>query len=299
MKKIILSLAAVALTMGLSSCGNKATNSQEYTAEDKAFGDSLSYVYGQYLAANMYNQFQQQLDMMPEDQKAGMTRAEFVRGLKAVASRDTADIAYIMGLNAGTQIWGAAKGMPAQFQIPVNSDLMIKGFEKVFTADSVGDQYVYQTEFQGLITRAQEFATERANRKLEALPESIENKAKGEEYAQSMLNEGYERSESGLVYKIIEPGEGEKVQKGDRLQIRYVGKHINGEVFDQTNEQPMTAYAGRFIPGFTEGLMLLGKGGKATIVIPAEIAYGVAGQGETIGHNETLVFDIEVVDILN
>ncbi|MBD5180355.1 MAG: hypothetical protein HDT01_03550 [Bacteroidales bacterium] len=298
MKKIILSLAAVALTMGLSSCGNKATDSQAYSAEDKAFGDSLSLVYGQYLAANMYNQFQQQLDMMPADQREGMSRAEFVRGLKAVANRDTADVAYIMGLNAGTQIWGASKGMPAQLNVPVNTELMIKGFEKVFTADTIGDTFMYQTEFQGLITRAQELATERANRKLESLPESIENKAKGEEYAKAMLNEGYEKSESGLVYKIIEPGEGEKVQKSDRIQLRYVGKHINGEVFDQTNDEPMTSYAGRFIPGFTEGLMLLGKGGKATIVIPAEIAYGVAGQGDAIGHNETLVFDIEVVDIL-
>ena len=298
MKKIILSLAAVALTMGLSSCGNKATDSQAYSAEDKAFGDSLSLVYGQYLAANMYNQFQQQLDMMPADQREGMSRAEFVRGLKAVANRDTADVAYIMGLNAGTQIWGASKGMPAQLNVPVNTELMIKGFEKVFTADTIGDTFMYQTEFQGLITRAQELATERANRKLESLPESIENKAKGEEYAKAMLNEGSEKSESGLVYKIIEPGEGEKVQKSDRIQLRYVGKHINGEVFDQTNDEPMTSYAGRFIPGFTEGLMLLGKGGKATIVIPAEIAYGVAGQGDAIGHNETLVFDIEVVDIL-
>ena len=165
MKKIILSLAAVALTMGLSSCGNKATDSQAYSAEDKAFGDSLSLVYGQYLAANMYNQFQQQLDMMPADQREGMSRAEFVRGLKAVANRDTADVAYIMGLNAGTQIWGASKGMPAQLNVPVNTELMIKGFEKVFTADTIGDTFMYQTEFQGLITRAQELATERTYKK--------------------------------------------------------------------------------------------------------------------------------------
>lgn len=298
MKKIILSLTAAALAMGITSCGNKAADNQDYTAQDKALGDSISYAYGQALAANMYNQFQQQVSSLPESQKGLNSVAEFLRGLKSVADRDTANVAYIMGMQAGTQIWGAAKGMPAQFNIPVNTDDMIKGFKEVFGADSIGDTYLYQSTFQQLIGRVQALAAEKENARLEALPESIENKAKGAEYAESMLKEGYQKSESGLVYMIQDPGTGEKVKKSDRIQLRYVGKHINGEVFDQTKDQPMTSYANRFIPGFTEGLQLLGKGGKATLVIPAEIGYGVAGQGETIGHNETLVFDIEIVDIL-
>lgn len=298
MKKIIISLAAVALTMGITSCGNKAADNQDYTAQDKALGDSLSYAYGKALGANMYDQFHRQVEALPENQQGLNSISEFLRGLKAVADRDTANVAYIMGVQAGSQIWGAAKGMPAQFNIPVSTDAMIKGFKEVFAADSIGDMYQYQSVFQMLIGRVQNLAAEKENARLEALPESIENKAKGAEYAEAMLNEGYQKSESGLVYLIQEPGTGDKVKKGDRIQLRYVGKHINGEVFDQTKDEPMTSYSNRFIPGFTEGLELLGKGGKATIIIPAEIGYGVAGQGETIGHNETLVFDIEVVDIL-
>ena len=300
MKKIILSLCAATATVAFTACGDKAqTASGTATAEEIALGDSISNAYGEFLGANFRSTMDRQIAEMSEEQKASFSNADFIRGLKAVASRDTADMSYIMGVQAGMQIWGAAKGMPAQFRIPVNADKMTAALEKTFNADSIGDSYTYQMAFQQLMSRAQQYAQDKENAIMENSEESVENKAKGAAYADSLVNNaGYTRAESGLVYKIEEPGTGDLVKSNDRIKLRYKGMHTDGTVFDQTREEPMTSYASRFIPGFTEGLQLLAKGGKATIVIPGNLGYGVQGQGSTIGRNETLVFDIEIVDIV-
>lgn len=298
MKKIILSLCAAAVTLGFTACGGKSSNNAT-DAEGKAIGDSLSLIYGQMMASNARSQFDQQIATMSEEQKASFTKAQFMRGLQAVANRDTADLAYILGVQAGLSLWGAQKAIPAQYDIPADGTVMIEAFEKIFNADSIENAYTYQMQFQGILNRAQEYAQEKETARLEADPVAIENKAKGQAYADSLVNNaGFTRAESGLVYKIIEEGTGEKVKPNDRIKLRYVGKHIDGTVFDQTREDPMTSYASRFIPGFNEGLQLVGKGGKAILVIPSDLGYGLQGQGNTIGLNETLVFDIEIEDIL-
>lgn len=299
MKKIILSLCAAALTLGITACGDKAQNGNAEAAQEKALGDSISVAFGEYLAVNANQMIDQQLSQLSEEQKKNFSRAEFVRGLKAVAERDTANLAYIMGMQVGSQIWGAAKQMPGQFKVPVNAQTMIKAFDKVFNADSIGEIYIYQTNFQNLMNRAQAYGEEKENRLLESAPEAIENKAKGAAYADSLVQTGaWTRTESGLVYQITAAGEGETVKSNDRIKLRYKGMHIDGTEFDATRDEAMTTYPGRFIPGFTEGIKLLAKGGKATIVLPADIAYGVRGSAPKIGPNETLVFEIEVEEIL-
>ena len=81
--------------------------------------------------------------------------------------------------------------------------------------------------------------------------------------------------------------------------LNYKGMTIDGKVFDQTNGVPREMSAGGFISGFTEGILMLGKGGKATLFIPGELAYGEQGVPRIgIGPNSTLVFEVEVVDIL-
>lgn len=299
MKKIILSLCAATVALGFTACGdNDQAAGNEGSAELKAMGDSVSVAYGHMTAGEFRSRCDQMMANLSEEQKANFSKSDFMRGLESVATRDTADLAYIMGVQAGMSIWGAAQGIPNDLKIPADADKMVQAFKEVFMADSVADSYSYRMEFQEIMNKAQEIAKEQEKARLEALPESVENKAKGAAYADSLVNNaGYTRAGSGLVYKIEEQGTGDLVKANDRIKLRYVGKHINGEVFDQTREEPMTAYASRFVPGFSEGLQLLSNGGKATIVIPADLAYGVEGR-DGIGRNETLVFDIEVVDIV-
>ena len=300
MKKTILTTlcGAAALTLSLSSCGGSKT-ADNIDSDAVALGDSISIAYGELLGSNFRATLDRELANMSEEQKAGINEADFMRGVKAIATRDTAALSYIMGIQAGMQVWQAQKAMPSQFQVPANCDLILKYIESTFNADSVVDTYTYQAAFQQLLNRAQQYAQDKADKILAEQPEAIENSAKGVAFIDSIMSTGeYTRAESGLVYKITEAGKGDLVKKNDRIKLHYKGMHTDGSVFDQTREEPMTSYAGRFIAGFTEGLQLLGAGGKATLVIPSDLAYGLHGQGETIGSNETLIFEVEVLEIL-
>lgn len=305
MKKVILPLCAAAILAGATACGDKGAASKSpdgitYTQDDKLLADSLGQAYGALMAANAQQQIEQMKTMRltPEQAKA-FNMDTYLKGVKEVAKIDTADMAYIMGLQMGMQIWFAANGMPPQLKVPVTADIILKGFQATIKRDSIDNFPEIQGNWQNYFSKAQQNAQQKELDMIEATEEAINNKAAGIAYADSLVaNEGYTRAESGLVYKIEVPGDDVKVARNNRIKLRYTGKHLDGTTFDQTREAPVETYVSAFIPGFTEGLTLLGKGGKATIVIPAEIGYGVEGKQPTIGYNETLVFDIEIEDIL-
>ncbi len=111
--------------------------------------------------------------------------------------------------------------------------------------------------------------------------------------------EGVQISTSGLQYRIIEPGSDVKAtQDADTVSVYYTGRFINGEVFDGTTEgsQPISFPLNRVIKGWTEGLKLIGEGGKIELVIPAELAYGPQPY-QGIPGNSVLVFDVELVKV--
>jgi FKBP-type peptidyl-prolyl cis-trans isomerase FkpA len=105
-------------------------------------------------------------------------------------------------------------------------------------------------------------------------------------------------SESGLIYIETKKGSGKKPLATDIVKVHYTGKLLDGTVFDSSVErgQPVEFPLNQVIPGWTEGLQLMGIGGKATLVIPSNIAYGM-GQGP-IPPFSTLVFDVELLDII-
>ncbi len=111
------------------------------------------------------------------------------------------------------------------------------------------------------------------------------------------MAEGLQKTASDVAYKIINPGDSTKVTKNDIIKMKYVGTHLNGEEFDRTPGENSTRSAvANLVPGFQDGLYLLGKGGSAIIVIPGDLAYGAKGRGP-IGPMETLVFEVSVEDI--
>lgn len=294
MKKI-LTLAAVAVMAAgvLTSCGKKGGN---YTAEEQAFGDSLSTALGTFAGA----QQQSMLDRMKSTDSvayAKFKKESLLRGIQAVLDADTADQAYIQGLQMGMQLMQPIVGITKDAGVPMNAEKVIAAFKETFMKDSV-DMGAAYGQWSVLVQRVQQQMQERAEKAKAESPEAKKNLADGQAYAAKMAGtEGYAKTESGLVYKIDNAGSGAKVQPSDRVKIRYVGKKIDGTIFDQTRDEPYTSGASAFVPGFNEALALLAKGGKATVVIPAELAYGVNGAGSAVGPNETLIFDIEVVDV--
>ncbi len=122
------------------------------------------------------------------------------------------------------------------------------------------------------------------------------NKKLGENYlAANKENEGVKVTESGLQYILHNEGEGDKVRPEDRVVVNYKGTLLDGTVFDENDGIEFAA--DQVIPGWTEGLGLLGKGGKATLYIPGDLAYGERGT-RGIEPNSVLIFEVEVIDII-
>lgn len=128
-----------------------------------------------------------------------------------------------------------------------------------------------------------------------------ENKAKGEKFlAENAKRDGVKTTESGLQYEITKTAEGAKPTAEDTVKVHYTGTLIDGTVFDSSVKRgtPATFPLAGVIPGWTEGLQLIPVGSKAKLYIPSSLAYGPRGSGQAIGPDETLVFEVELLEIM-
>lgn len=127
------------------------------------------------------------------------------------------------------------------------------------------------------------------------------NAAAGKEYQEIMRHKsGVVTLPSGLQYEIIKEGTGAKPKATDKVRVHYHGTLINGVVFDSSVErgEPAEFPLNAVIPGWTEILQLMPVGSKWRVVIPSELAYGSRGAGDVIRPNMTLIFEIELLDIV-
>ena len=134
--------------------------------------------------------------------------------------------------------------------------------------------------------------------KAEAIAKSAQEE--GDKYrADFAKNKDVKTTKSGLLYKIENAGKGEAIKATDTVKVHYTGKLPNGKVFDSSVErgQPVEFQLNQVIPGWTEGLQLVKKGGKIQLVIPPVLGYGKQGAGASIPPNSTLIFDVEVLDV--
>lgn len=131
--------------------------------------------------------------------------------------------------------------------------------------------------------------------------QSEENKEKGAAFmAEFKAKEGVQATESGILFREISPGDGAKPSAEDIVTVHYKGTLVDGTQFDSSVErgEPATFPVGGVIPGWTEILQLMPKGAKWEVAIPAELAYGEQQAGPVITPNSTLVFEIELLDVV-
>jgi len=127
------------------------------------------------------------------------------------------------------------------------------------------------------------------------------NRADGEAFlAKNALRPGVEVTSSGLQYELLYEGTGEKPGPGDTVLVHYQGSLIDGTVFDSsyTRGEPMTVPLDVVIAGWSEGLRMTREGGRIKLFIPSELAYGESGAGSAIGPNEVVIFDVELIAIV-
>lgn len=147
--------------------------------------------------------------------------------------------------------------------------------------------------------------------------EAEEQKGIDDELIKDFLSENNieaEKTESGLYYMVTKETSGEKPEAGDTVKVNYVGKLMDGTVFDTSYEDvareagiynEQRDYApieipigkGRVIRGWDEGIVLLNEGSEATLYIPSGLAYGPRAAGAAIPANSTLIFDVELVEV--
>ncbi|AXT58483.1 peptidylprolyl isomerase [Aquimarina sp. MMG015] len=131
-----------------------------------------------------------------------------------------------------------------------------------------------------------------------------EREAAAKKASEQLLEElaaGFDKTDSGLRYKIIQKGDGAQAEKGKTVSVHYKGSLTDGTVFDSSykRNQPIDfpLGMGQVIPGWDEGIALLQIGDKARFVIPPSLGYGAHGAGGVIPPNATLVFDVELVGV--
>lgn len=181
-------------------------------------------------------------------------------------------------------------------------DIDMEAFKKGLT-DGASEAEPMLSE-QELMAAMQTFQQEQMEKQMKERQAKLDsNKAEGEKYlAENGTKEGVVTTESGLQYSVVtKVEEGQSPTAEDTVVVHYRGTLINGEEFDSSysRNQPATFGVGQVIPGWTEVLQLMKVGEKFSVVIPSGLGYGESGAGAKIGPNATLLFEVELLEIVD
>lgn len=205
-----------------------------------------------------------------------------------VELKDTKDkISYSIGVNVGSSL--------KKENFDLNVDLVLKGLKEALSG---GTLLMTEQEMQDTLMTFQKEIMEKQKEQAKVAGEK--NKTEGEAYlAANAKKDGVKVTQSGLQYKVLTEGKGEKPKATDTVSVHYKGTLIDGKVFDSSIDrgQPAVFPVNGVIPGWTEALQLMNVGSKYQLVIPSAIAYGERGAGGDIGPNATLLFEVELLGI--
>lgn len=206
------------------------------------------------------------------------------------AALDTNDqkASYAIGLNVGNQL--------ADTRDRLDRMAFLRGIEDAMQSN---DPAVPPQELQAVLqTFGQEIEAAAAEART---AQGEENAAAGEQYlAENAAREEVMTTESGLQYEVLQQGEGETPTAEDRVRLHYRGTLIDGTEFDSSYDgEPVEFMAGGLIAGFTEALLMMPEGSHYRIAIPSDLAYGPSGSGGAIGPNATLIFEIELFEVVD
>ena len=197
-------------------------------------------------------------------------------------------VSYAIGYNIGMNLERQA--------YEVNPDIISQGIRDVVEGNepamSENDaRQTLQAYQQTLFQKRQD----------EQAAEAAENKKEGAAWlAENAGKEGVTTTASGLQYKVLTAGDGESPAAGDTVKVNYRGTLIDGTEFDSsyTRGQPAQFKVKGVIPGWTEALQLMATGDKWQLFVPADLAYGDRAQGAKIKPGSTLIFDVELLEVI-
>lgn len=207
---------------------------------------------------------------------------------QTVLMNDTDKLSYSMGFDIGSKL--------LQESIEINPDILSKGVQDGFRGT---EPLMTKEEMQKAITefRKDMIAKQKAQQNLL----SEKNKNEGEAFlTENKAKEGVVTLPSGLQYKVIKEGTGRTPTVDDTVSTHYRGTLVDGTEFDSSYKRgtPATFPVKGVIAGWTEALQLMKEGDQWKLFLPPQLAYGERGVGKMIGPNATLIFDIELISVL-
>ena len=287
MKKIMFMATMAIAAAVVTSCGQSPAK-----ANLKTDIDSASYASG-VMQGERFNQ----ANVLQQMEVDSAYLNDFVKGLNDAvnASDNKKDLAYFMGANVGVQI---AKGILPQmnasyFGEDSTSTMSAGDFVAAFIETIKGGKLAITAEDADSVLAA---FSENLTKKQYA-----ENMKAGEDFiAETAKKDSVQKTESGLLYKVLTEGKGALIEDGQKVKITYEGRLIDGTVFDSTEKhggEPITFAPTEVIAGFGEALKLMPVGSEWEIYIPQELAYGERGS-MGIKPYSALIFKIKLLDIV-
>ena len=332
MKKIQIFVcsALVAISALAASCNGGGSSN----APLKSSTDTLSYAYGVNLAQQGLEQYLYQLGVLTDTSQLKMSYVERIQSETDKAKKETLEKelkakmdsaskaneknmgAFINGLKEGISV--SDEKAPYIYGVTIGNQIakqMLPNLEsQAFgpgSKDKLNKNLIYDAMVSVMKKQkpAIENAQEIMQKKMAVLQEQAKAQkeeemkkqyagviAAGEKFlAENKTKEGIVTTASGLQYKVNTAGTGAKPKLTDRVKVNYVGKLLDGTVFDQSKE-PVTFGVGQVIKGWSEALQLMPVGSKWTVFVPYQLGYGAQDMGK-IKPFSVLIFDVELLSI--
>lgn len=257
-------LSALALTLVLAGCGQ--SGEPDHSADQQANDQTAQ-------------------DQTAQDQtaQAGADNSTAAGEFESLAAKRS----YALGMDIGRSLDNA--------KVDLSMSYLTQGIKDVLAGSPRLSDKELRTTLRGLVKEMQ------AARQQQKMAKAKENAEAGKAFrAEFKQKEGVKVTDSGLMYKVLEKGDGASPDVNDRVKVHYVGTLIDGNVFDSSRKRgkPVVFPVNAVIPGWTEALQLMQEGARYKLVIPPELAYGNRGAGAKIGPNETLVFQVELLKVM-
>lgn len=212
----------------------------------------------------------------------------------------TDSVSYTIGNDIGKNLQKSVESG----QIEVTPEFIAKGI--ISALDTSVDLLLTDEDMKAVMDKFQE---EIQRKQIEEQQAQLDQAAKtsgpekemGAKFlAENKTKDGVITTASGLQYKVIKQGKGAKPAATDKVRVHYHGTFLNGTVFDSSLErgEPVEFPLNGVIPGWTEGLQLMNIGSKYTLFLSSDLAYGDRGDGQKIPGGATLIFDVELLDIV-
>ena len=195
---------------------------------------------------------------------------------------------YSIGMNLGRNLKAGA--------LDIDVEMLGKG---VRDALSGGEPLLTESETEEVMAAFEKQVRSQQAARAKTLGAS--NQKQGQTFlAQNKNKQGVKTTKSGLQYKVIKTGKGPVPTKSDTVKTHYRGTLIDGKEFDSSyrRNQPAVFPVMGVIKGWTEALQLMPVGSKWQLFVPASLAYGERGAGADIGPSATLIFEVELLDIV-